>query len=74
MIGHETLAIVEETGANVTQFKPGDLVTATVRRPAAARPARRGRSISANGINTPSGGSSAFMASWPSDGSSISAI
>jgi threonine dehydrogenase-like Zn-dependent dehydrogenase len=43
VIGHETLAIVEETGANVTQFKPGDLVTATVRRPCGCPPCRAGQ-------------------------------
>ena len=43
VIGHETLAIVEEAGANVTQFKPGDLVTATVRRPCGCAPCQAGR-------------------------------
>ena len=43
VIGHEALAIVEETGANVTQFKPGDLVTATVRRPCGCPPCQAGQ-------------------------------
>jgi len=43
VIGHETLAIVEETGANVTQFKSGDLVTATVRRPCGCPPCQAGQ-------------------------------
>ena len=43
VIGHETLAIVEETGANVTTFKPGDLVTATVRRPCGCPPCQAGQ-------------------------------
>src|SRR5580698_1019671 len=33
VIGHESLAQVVETGANVTRLKPGDLAVATVRRP-----------------------------------------
>lgn len=33
IIGHECFGIVEEVGENVTNFKPGDFVTATVRRP-----------------------------------------
>tara|TARA_B100000700_G_scaffold110007_1_gene123950 strand:+ start:41340 stop:42464 length:1125 start_codon:yes stop_codon:yes gene_type:complete len=32
-IGHEVFGVVEETGANVRSIKPGDFVTATVRRP-----------------------------------------
>ena len=43
VIGHETLAIVEETGSRVTQFKPGDLVTATVRRPCGCPPCQAGQ-------------------------------
>jgi threonine dehydrogenase-like Zn-dependent dehydrogenase len=43
VIGHEALATVEETGANVTQFKPGDLVTATVRRPCGCPPCQAGQ-------------------------------
>ena len=31
--GHEGFGVVEEVGANVTEFKPGDYVVATVRRP-----------------------------------------
>ena len=33
IIGHESYGIVEAVGPNVTEVKPGDLVTATVRRP-----------------------------------------
>lgn len=33
VIGHESFGIVEEVGPNVTRIKPGDYVTATVRRP-----------------------------------------
>ena len=33
IIGHECFGIVEEVGANVKGLKPGDYVTATVRRP-----------------------------------------
>ncbi len=33
VLGHESFGIVEEVGPNVTRFKPGDYVTATVRRP-----------------------------------------
>lgn len=33
IIGHESFGIVEEVGKNVTEFKPGDYVSATVRRP-----------------------------------------
>lgn len=33
VIGHESFGIVEEVGKNVTEFAPGDYVTATVRRP-----------------------------------------
>ena len=32
-IGHEVFGVVEEAGANVRTIKPGDFVTATVRRP-----------------------------------------
>ena len=32
-LGHESLGIVEEVGKNVVEFKPGDFVTSTVRRP-----------------------------------------
>ena len=32
-IGHEVFGVVEETGENVRTVKPGDFVTATVRRP-----------------------------------------
>ncbi|MEM9646545.1 MAG: alcohol dehydrogenase catalytic domain-containing protein, partial [Planctomycetota bacterium] len=33
VIGHESFGIVEEVGKNVRGLKPGDYVTATVRRP-----------------------------------------
>jgi glucose 1-dehydrogenase len=33
IIGHESFGRVEEVGANVTEFKPGDYVALTVRRP-----------------------------------------
>ena len=33
VIGHEGFGQVEEVGSNVTEFKPGDYVVATVRRP-----------------------------------------
>jgi len=33
VIGHESFGIVEEVGPKVTRVKPGDFVTATVRRP-----------------------------------------
>lgn len=33
IIGHECFGVVEEVGANVKGLKPGDFVTATVRRP-----------------------------------------
>ncbi|MCA9214496.1 MAG: glucose 1-dehydrogenase [Planctomycetales bacterium] len=33
IIGHESFGIVESVGPNVTELKPGDFVTATVRRP-----------------------------------------
>lgn len=33
VLGHESFGIVEEVGPNVTRVKPGDYVTATVRRP-----------------------------------------
>ena len=33
IIGHESFGIVEEVGENVTEFRPGDYVVATVRRP-----------------------------------------
>lgn len=33
VIGHESFGVVEEVGPNVKRIKPGDLVTATVRRP-----------------------------------------
>ena len=33
VIGHESFGIVEAVGPNVTEFQPGDYVTATVRRP-----------------------------------------
>lgn len=33
ILGHESFGIVEEVGPNVTNLKPGDFVTATVRRP-----------------------------------------
>ena len=33
VIGHESFGVVEEVGANVTELRPGDYVTATVRRP-----------------------------------------
>jgi threonine dehydrogenase-like Zn-dependent dehydrogenase len=33
ILGHESFGIVEEVGPNVTGLKPGDYVTATVRRP-----------------------------------------
>lgn len=33
VIGHEVLGVVERAGAGVSGFAPGDLVTATVRRP-----------------------------------------
>lgn len=33
VIGHEGFGVVEEVGANVTEFAPGDYVVATVRRP-----------------------------------------
>src|SRR5215472_8857982 len=33
VIGHEGFGRVEEVGPNVTEFRPGDYVVATVRRP-----------------------------------------
>jgi len=33
VLGHESFGIVEEVGPNVTHVRPGDFVTATVRRP-----------------------------------------
>ncbi len=33
VLGHESFGVVEEVGPNVRLFKPGDYVTATVRRP-----------------------------------------
>ncbi len=33
VLGHESFGVVEAVGPNVTQVKPGDYVTATVRRP-----------------------------------------
>ncbi|MHA2408095.1 MAG: glucose 1-dehydrogenase [Candidatus Ranarchaeia archaeon] len=33
ILGHESLGIVVEVGENITEFSPGDFVTATVRRP-----------------------------------------
>ena len=33
VLGHESFGIVEEVGSQVRRFKPGDFVTATVRRP-----------------------------------------
>lgn len=33
ILGHESFGIVEQVGSNVTRVKPGDYVTATVRRP-----------------------------------------
>src|SRR6185503_7217647 len=33
VIGHEGFGVVEEVGSNVHEFKPGDYVVATVRRP-----------------------------------------
>ena len=33
VLGHENFGIVEEVGKNVSEFKPGDYVVATVRRP-----------------------------------------
>lgn len=33
ILGHESFGIVERVGSNVTEFKPGDYVVATVRRP-----------------------------------------
>src|SRR6266849_10236069 len=33
VIGHESFGRVEEVGPNVTEFRPGDYVVATVRRP-----------------------------------------
>jgi len=33
IVGHESFGIVEEVGANVTEFKAGDYVSLTVRRP-----------------------------------------
>lgn len=33
IIGHESFGVVEEVGPNVTELKPGDYVSATVRRP-----------------------------------------
>ena len=33
VLGHESFGIVEEVGANVSEFKPGDYVVAIVRRP-----------------------------------------
>ena len=33
VLGHESFGVVEEVGPNVRRVKPGDYVTATVRRP-----------------------------------------
>ena len=33
IVGHESFGIVEEVGTKVTEFKPGDYVSLTVRRP-----------------------------------------
>src|ERR1700739_1929398 len=33
IVGHESFGIVEEVGAQVTEFRPGDYVSLTVRRP-----------------------------------------
>ncbi|MCA9269887.1 MAG: alcohol dehydrogenase catalytic domain-containing protein, partial [Planctomycetales bacterium] len=33
VLGHESFGVVEEVGPQVTSVKPGDYVTATVRRP-----------------------------------------
>jgi len=33
IVGHESFGVVEEVGQNVTEFKPGDYVSLTVRRP-----------------------------------------
>src|SRR6185312_1785074 len=33
VLGHESFGVVEAVGPNVTHVKPGDYVTATVRRP-----------------------------------------
>src|SRR5262249_51784846 len=36
ILGHESFGVVEAVGENVTEFRPGDHVTATVRRPGAS--------------------------------------
>ena len=42
VIGHETLGVIEAVGAEVKGFAPGDLVTATVRRPCGCPPCQAG--------------------------------
>ncbi len=43
VIGHESLGVVSEIGANVSEFSPGDCVVATVRRPGSSIYDRIGR-------------------------------
>lgn len=43
VIGHESLGVVEEVGPGVTEYLPGDTVTATVRRPGSSIYDRIGR-------------------------------
>ena len=41
VLGHESFGVVEAVGPNVTHVKPGDYVTATVRRPGGSRSTTR---------------------------------
>lgn len=44
VLGHEVLAVVERVGSAVTNLHPGDLVTATARRPCSCRQCQAGES------------------------------